>query len=87
MYIFAVYTPNMDSTKLFKSGNSQAIRIPKKFQLRTKEAYITRVGNALVIYPKYKGWKNFFDSIEMFTDDFPTDIPDALPQKREAVFK
>lgn len=77
----------MDSTKLFKRGNSQAIRIPKKFPLRTREACITRIGNALVIYPEYKGWKNFFDSIEMFTADFPADIPDALPQKRETVFK
>ena len=42
-----------DST-VFKSGNSQAIRIPKEFQFNTKQVRIVKRGNDLVIKPKYR---------------------------------
>ncbi len=42
-----------DST-VFTSGNSQAVRIPKEFQLKTKQVRIIQRGSELVIRPKYK---------------------------------
>jgi antitoxin VapB len=42
-----------DST-VFTSGNSQAVRIPKEFQLKTKQVKIIQRGDELVIKPKYK---------------------------------
>jgi antitoxin VapB len=42
-----------DST-VFTSGNSQAVRIPKEFQLKTKQVKIIQRGADLVIRPKYK---------------------------------
>ncbi len=42
-----------DST-VFTSGNSQAVRIPKEFQLKTKQVKIIQRGSDLVIRPKYK---------------------------------
>jgi antitoxin VapB len=42
-----------DST-VFTSGNSQAVRIPKEFQLKTKQVKIIQRGSELVIRPKYK---------------------------------
>ena len=42
-----------DST-VFISGNSQAVRIPKEFQLKTKQVKIIQRGSELVIRPKYK---------------------------------
>ena len=41
----------METAKVFDSGNSQAIRIPKKYKLKGKEAYITKIGDAIVILP------------------------------------
>ncbi len=38
-------------TKVFKSGNSQAVRIPKEFQLSTDEVEIVKHGDELVIRP------------------------------------
>lgn len=38
-------------TKVFKSGNSQAVRIPKEFQLTTDEVEIVKRGDELVIRP------------------------------------
>ncbi len=39
---------------VFTSGNSQAVRIPKEFQLKTKQVTIVQRGSDLVIKPKYK---------------------------------
>jgi antitoxin VapB len=38
-------------TKVFKSGNSQAVRIPKEFQISTDEVEILKRGDELVIRP------------------------------------
>jgi antitoxin VapB len=41
-------------TAVFTSGNSQAVRIPKEFQIKTKQVTIVQRGDELVIRPKYK---------------------------------
>lgn len=58
------------NTKLFMSGNSQAVRIPREFQLEGDEVEIQRRGNTLVIRPKKETWQPLTDSLAMFTDDF-----------------
>lgn len=51
-----------DST-VFTSGNSQAIRIPKEFQFKTKHVKIIRHGDDLIIRPKYKTLGEMLDSL------------------------
>jgi len=43
----------MTSTRLFKSGNSQAVRIPAELAYRDlkTELQITRVGDVITIFP------------------------------------
>jgi antitoxin VapB len=41
-------------TKVFKSGNSQAVRIPQEFQLVGKEVEILKRGEELIIRPVQK---------------------------------
>jgi antitoxin VapB len=41
-------------TAVFTSGNSQAVRIPKEFQIKTKQVTIVQRGDELVLKPKYK---------------------------------
>lgn len=57
-------------TRLFMSGNSQAVRIPREFQLEGNEVEIQRRGNTLVIRPKKQTWQPLTDSLTQFTDDF-----------------
>lgn len=58
------------TTRLFFSGNSQAVRIPKEFQLEGDEVEIQRRGNTLVLRPKKKSWSLLADSLTKFTKDF-----------------
>ena len=39
----------MSSAKVFKSGNSQAVRLPKQFRVKRKELDIERRGDQLVL--------------------------------------
>ena len=60
----------MLTTKVFKSGNSQAIRIPKEYQIDTDELFINKIGNAIVIFPKNDPWEIFKESLIDFSDVF-----------------
>ncbi len=60
----------MKTAKIFMSGNSQAVRIPKEFQLEGDEVEIQRRGNVLVLRPKKKSWVALIEGLKKFTDDF-----------------
>jgi antitoxin VapB len=63
----------MLTTKVFKSGNSQAIRIPKEYQIDGEELYINKIGNTIVIFPKNDPWELFKKSLTDFSDDYLAD--------------
>lgn len=48
------------STRVFRAGNSQAVRIPKALELVEGEVYIERRGAGLFIAPKGGRWEAFF---------------------------
>ena len=61
----------MKIAKVFKNGpSSQAIRIPKVYQLPTKEVWIEKVGDTLIIKPKPSSWDEFFYSPLKLSEDF-----------------
>ena len=46
----------MRTAKVFWSGRSQAVRLPKEFRLETNEVRIRKQGDALVLEPIAKDW-------------------------------
>jgi antitoxin VapB len=42
----------MKTAKVFKQGNSQAVRLPKEFRLSEAEVEIRREGEAIVLLPR-----------------------------------
>ena len=70
----------LHTTKPFMSGRSQAIRIPKEYQLDNTEVIINRVGDSLVITPKSSLQSSFFNGLSMLSDDFLADgRPEEVP--------
>ena len=63
----------MKTVKVFQSGNSQAVRIPKEFQTTEKDMFINKIGNTIILFPKNDPWKLFKNSLEEFSDDFFVD--------------
>ncbi len=77
----------MKTAKIFRSGNSQAVRIPKEFQLDGDEVEIQKKGNSLVLSPKKKSWSSLVESLDKFTEDFMGSGRKQLPiQKRNKLF-
>jgi antitoxin VapB len=72
----------MDTAKLFESGNSQAIRLPKAYRLPGKKVYLKRVGKAIVVLPEDSQWQPLLDSLSKFSPDFMTDRNQPPQQHR-----
>ena len=68
--------------KVFKSGNSQAVRLPKKFRLKNDVVFIKKEGSAIILIPKPKSWREFFYNTPRVSDDYMIDREDELPQIR-----
>ncbi len=78
----------MKTAKLFKNGQSQAVRLPKEFRMTGKEVYIKKQGEAIVLLPKDKSWGTLFDSLNHFAKDFKIERNQpGENQKREPMFK
>ncbi len=58
---------HMDTAKLFKSGRSQAVRLPKEFRFEGDEVMVTRLGAAVVLLPKNHDWAVMFGALYGFT--------------------
>lgn len=71
------------TAKVFVTGRSQAVRIPKEYRFATDEVFIERVGEQIILSPKPKSWAQYFDSAKHFTEDFPDHIEDMIPEERE----
>lgn len=46
----------MSTAKIFWSGRSQAVRLPKEFRFETDEVRIRRHGNAVILEPIADDW-------------------------------
>lgn len=73
----------MNTAKLFKNGNSQALRLPKEFAFEGNEVYIKRIGKAVVLLPKEESVDDFWAGLELFTDDFMSERDQLSLQERE----
>jgi antitoxin VapB len=60
----------MTTAKLFKNGQSQAVRLPKEFRFEGDEVIIKRVGKAVVLLSASDSFDTLFDSLDKFSDDF-----------------
>ena len=78
----------METAKLFQNGQSQAVRLPKKYRFEGEKVIIKRMGNAVVLLPCEDSWDTLFDSLEQFSDDFmEEDRQQPESQERESVFE
>lgn len=73
----------MEKTKIFKSGNSQAIRLPKKYRIIGDEVYIKKMGDGLLILPRNSAWSSLIESLNSFSSDFMNSREQPIIDERE----
>lgn len=76
----------MAKARVFQSGNSQAVRLPKEFRVRSKELEIFRRGNELVLLESARPVEQAFHLLADLPEDFMVDgRQDSPPQAREGL--
>ena len=74
----------MATTRVFKSGNSQAVRLPKEFTVKSKVLEIFRRVDEIVLREPAKGLAPAFELLTNLPDDFLAEgRQDKPPQHRE----
>jgi antitoxin VapB len=68
----------MTTARVFKSGNSQAVRLPKEFRFNSEEVDIFRRGDEVVLREKSLGLARAFEIIA----NLPIDT-DAIMEGRD----
>jgi antitoxin VapB len=86
--IYDVVRANMERAKIFWSGRSQAVRLPKEFRFPGEEVRIRRHGSAVILEPVADDWA-WLDSIAgKLDDDFAQAVEErAEEQERPALEK
>lgn len=72
----------MATAKLFWSGRSQAVRLPKDFRFRGKEVRIRRRGSAVILEPVADDW-GWLDAIAGQLDDDFVQAVNEQPRQQE----
>jgi antitoxin VapB len=76
----------MRKARIFKSGNSQAVRLPKQFRFRVKEVEIFRRGRDAVLREPRRNLGKAFAALAAMPEDFmAAGRQDRPPQKRQAL--
>jgi antitoxin VapB len=75
----------MDTAKVFRSGNSQAVRLPKRFQLKSKEVEIFRRGNEIVLRERDGDMVRAFELLAGLPDISLAKREKDPPQKRKGL--
>jgi len=70
--------------RIFQSGNSQAVRIPKEYRFDTDVVEIFKRGDELILKPRPRNLGRAFELLASLPDDFMAEgRQDELPQERE----
>ena len=76
----------MATARVFKSGNSQAVRLPKQFRVKSKEVEIYKRGDEIVLKERPVGMERAFQLIsELVNVEALKDRKKDKPQKRKGL--
>jgi antitoxin VapB len=76
----------MATARVFTSGHSQAVRLPKEFRFQTKVVEIFRRGDEVVLREKPRGMARAYELLRELPEDLGDLIlPDGPPQKRKGL--
>lgn len=77
----------MKTAKLFRNGQSQAVRLPKEFRFEGDAVFIKKSGSAVVLLPLVDSWDSLIGSLDKFSKDYMAERDQPRQRKREKVFE
>lgn len=75
----------METAKVFETGRSQAVRLPKKYRFNNvDEVVVQQLGDAILLVPKESLWQTFLEGLDNFTGDiFENGRDQGIQKERE----
>lgn len=73
----------METAKIFQTGRSQAVRLPKAFRFQGTEVAIKNFGGGVLLMPIDNPWDIMFEAIHEFELGFQLERADQGEQIRE----
>lgn len=75
----------MKTAKIFQSGGSQAVRLPKEFRMAGDWVFVKKAGTTIVLTPKKAAWSSLVSSLKKFTPDFMEERVQPPLQRRKGL--
>jgi antitoxin VapB len=75
----------MDTAKLFQSGRSQAVRLPKEYRFQGSEVAVKHFGNGVLLLPIEDPWQMLEAGLEAFDPGFVLSREQPELQMRDAI--
>ncbi|MCP9894926.1 AbrB/MazE/SpoVT family DNA-binding domain-containing protein [Vulcanococcus limneticus Candia 3F8] len=74
----------MDTARLFQSGRSQAVRLPKDYRFSGSEVAVKHFGNGVLLLPIEDPWQTLEAGLEAFEPGFVLERQQPEQQQRDA---
>lgn len=75
----------MEFAKVFQTGRSQAVRLPKAFRFNENEVVIKHFGNGVLLLPKENPWEIMQEALSEFEVGFQLERVEQGEQSREDI--
>jgi antitoxin VapB len=75
----------MDTARLFQSGRSQAVRLPKEYRFSGSEVVVKHFGNGVLLLPIDDPWQTLEAGLAAFEPGFEIRREQPEEQIREAI--
>jgi antitoxin VapB len=75
----------MDTARLFQSGRSQAVRLPKEYRFSGSEVVVKHFGNGVLLLPIDDPWQTLEAGLAAFEPGFEITREQPEEQIREAI--
>jgi antitoxin VapB len=74
----------MKKAKLFRNGQSQAVRLPREFRFEGDEVYVKKTGEVVLLIPVKHYWDSLVKSLEMFLQISCLSVDNKFSHKSES---
>ena len=75
----------LDTARLFQSGRSQAVRLPKDYRFSGREVVVKHFGNGVLLLPIEDPWQLLEAGLEAFEPGFVLSREQPEQQMRDAI--
>lgn len=75
----------MDIARIFQSGRSQAVRLPKEYRFEGTEVAVKHFGNGVLLLPVNDPWQTMEDGLAAFEAGFVLSREQPAVQERDEI--